>query len=135
MDKNILDASVIIKWFTKEEGSDQADLYLERLSKEEITIIIPHLLYYEIGNILIFKKIQQDDSNEIAKKLYSLPFEVKQIDLASFKGIMHIAKTFSITFYDATYIALMNKEQCEFVTADRKLFQKVSKAFSGIKLL
>ncbi|MBI2315043.1 type II toxin-antitoxin system VapC family toxin [Candidatus Daviesbacteria bacterium] len=73
MDKNILDVSVIIKWFIKEEGSNQADLYLERLSREEIVIIIPQLLYYEVGNTLIFKKIQKDDSDEIAKKLYSLP--------------------------------------------------------------
>lgn len=135
MDKNILDASVIIKWFIKEEGNEQADFYLERLNNQEIAIVIPQLLYYEVGNTLIFKKIQKNDSDEIARKLYSLPLEVKQIGSVIFREITRIAETFGITFYDAVYVTLMTKERCEFITADRKLFQKVNKTFSGIKLL
>ncbi len=135
MDKSILDASVIIKWFIKEEGSNQADLYLERLSKREIVIIVPELLFYEVGNTLTSYKVQEDHSNYIAKKLYALPFEIKQIDFTYFRKIMHNAKTFGISFYDAAYITLMEEEHCEFITADRKLFQKVNKTFSGIKLL
>lgn len=135
MELSILDASVVIKWFIKEEGSDLADLYLERLGNHDIKIIIPQLLFFEIGNILISRKVSEDESDYIAKKLYSLPFEQKQIDLQYFNAIILIAKTFGISFYDGAYIALMQEKNCEFITADRKLFQKVQKAFSGAKLL
>ncbi|MBI2086207.1 type II toxin-antitoxin system VapC family toxin [Candidatus Daviesbacteria bacterium] len=135
MDKNILDASVVIKWFFLEEGSNRADLYLEKLRKREVVIIVPELLFYEVGNTLRSKKVQENDSDKIAKQLLGLPFEKKQMDTVYFKKIMHNVGTFDLTFYDAAYITLMQEEHCEFVTADRKLFETVHKTFTGIKLL
>lgn len=125
----------MIKWFFQEEGSDRADLYLEKLSKRKIIISIPELLFYEVGNTLINKKVQVNDSDNITRQLLSLPFEKKQMDSAYFKKIVHNAGTFGLTFYDAAYLALMQEERCEFVTADRKLFEKVHKNFKGVKLL
>ena len=135
MDKSILDASVVIKWFFPEEGSDKADLYLEKLKKRKITIIVPELLFYEVGNTLLSKKVQADDSDKIAKQLLALPFEKKQMDSTYFKKIIHNAGTFGLTFYDAAYITLLQNQNCGFVTADRKLFEKVRKNFRGVKLL
>lgn len=135
MDKVILDASVVIKWFFNEEGSNQADLYLERLKNQQITIVITPLLYYEVGNTLISKKVQKDDSDKIVRQLYSLPFEMKEVDPILFRQIIDIANSFNITFYDASYVTLMRNINCEFVTADKKLFEKVHKSFAKVKLL
>lgn len=135
MARNILDASVVIKWFLPEEDSDKADLYLETLRKREITIIVPELLFYEVGNTLRSNKVQGNDSDKIAEQLLALPFEKKQMDCAYFKKTTCNAGTFGLTFYDAAYVTLMQEERCEFVTADRKLFDKVHKHFKGIKLL
>jgi predicted nucleic acid-binding protein len=40
----------------------------------------------------------------------------------------------SLTLYDASYIELAKKLECDFVTFDRKLFEKV-KGLKRVKLL
>lgn len=135
MVKHILDASVIIKWFSNEEGSDKARLYLERVTNRKLHVIIPELLYYEIGNILVSKKIKENAIDKIAEYLLLLPLEKKQVNLESFKEIVRNAHRFSISFYDASYISLMNQEKCPFITADNRLYEKVKKHSSSIKLL
>ena len=54
--KKILDTSVIVKWFVKEEDSPEALQYLQEFRQGGIAIIIPTLLFYELGNALITKK-------------------------------------------------------------------------------
>lgn len=135
MGQNILDASVIIKWFVQEEDSDKALIFLNSFKNNKIEIIAPTLLFYELGNILISKKISVDMVGEIMTTLQNLSFEIQDIGLQSFRKIYQNSIEYSITFYDAVYITLMQKEDCNFITADQKLFGKIHKAFSGAKLL
>lgn len=135
MVKSILDASVIIKWFVQEEDSDKALIFLNSLKDNKINIIVPTLLFYELGNILISKKMSVDIVGEVMTKLQELSLEIADIGLQSFKKIYQNSIKYSITFYDASYITLMQKENCEFITADQKLFGKIHQAFSAAKLL
>lgn len=131
----ILDASVIVKWFLLEEDSDKALFYLDAFNEGSISIIIPHLLFYELGNVCLTKQLARDDVENIAQKLSALT--VKVIDIASltFSTIYHNAVTFKLSFYDASYVALMEQEHCQFITADKKLYNKIHKAFPQTKLL
>lgn len=138
MDKSILDASVVIKWFVKEQDRDKAITYLTAFHNNEVALIVPSLLFYELGNVLIKKKATMSLINEIMVKfqqLNLLGLEIQDIGLLSFRQIYQNSIEYSLTFYDAAYITLMQKENCRFVTADGKLFQKVQKAFAGVKLL
>lgn len=135
MAKHILDASVIIKWFIDEEGSDKARLYLEKITNKKLRVIIPELLYYEIGNILLSKKVKENAIDKIAEYLFLLPLEEKQVDLKSFREVAGNAYRFGISFYDASYITLIKQEKCPFITADKKLYEKVKKYYTAIKLL
>lgn len=135
MDKNILDASVVIKWFFQEAGSDSADFYLEKLSKRELVICVPELLFYEVGNTLISKGVSINDSDSIAKELLTLPFKKRGMDSKFFTKIVQNAKTFNLTFYDASYVTLTQEERCGFITADKKLFEKIHKKFKRVRLL
>lgn len=135
MEKSILDVSVIIKWFVQEEDSDKALVFLNSLKNNKVNIIVPTLLFYELGNVLISKNISVDIVGEIIAMLQNLSLEIQDIGLASFRKIYQNSVEYSITFYDAAYITLLQKEDCLFITADRKLFQKVNKVFLGAKLL
>lgn len=132
--KIILDASVIIKWFIEEEDSDKASSYLKVIQDNKIKVKVPSLLFYELGNILLNKKASVDMAGEIVSALQNLGLEVEDIALQWFREIYQNSIDYSITFYDSAYITLMQKENCEFITADKKLFQKVNKAFAGVKL-
>lgn len=133
--KTIIDASVGVKWFFKEVDWEKADRILQKSLNGTIQLVVPELFFYEVGNVLLNKKESHENITDIAQKLQAINFSVNSIGYHSFYAIANVAKEFSLTFYDALYITLMNEEHCEFITADKKLFQKVHKAFVGIKLL
>lgn len=138
MDKSILDASVVIKWFVKEQDRDKAITYLTAFQNNEVVLIFPSLLFYELGNVLIKKKATMSLIDEIMVKfqqLNLLGLEIQDTGLLSFRQIYQNSIEYSLTFYDAAYLTLMQEERCEFVTADRKLFEKVHKNLRGVKLL
>lgn len=135
MAKHILDASVIIKWFINEEESDKALSYLEAFQNNKIVIIVPSLMFYELGNTIINKKGSVSMASGIMQKLQELNLEVEDLGLKSFRKIYQNAIEYSLTFYDAEYLTLMQKENCQFITADKKLYEKVKKYYTAIKLL
>jgi predicted nucleic acid-binding protein len=135
MEKVILDASVVIKWFTKEDGSDKAGAYLDSFYNNKIIILVPSLIFYELGNTLIKKKSSENEISEITKKLHNLQLEIKDIGLEWFRKIYENSLDYSLSFYDAAYITLMQNKNCIFVTADKKLYEKTKKKFSKIRLL
>ena len=51
----VLDASVVIKWFHEEAGTDKAEIIQEQIACGEIRAIVPPLLFYEVANVLTLK--------------------------------------------------------------------------------
>lgn len=131
----VLDASVIIKWFIEEEGSDRADKYLQAYKNRQFSILVPTLLFYELGNILLAKKATAKQAGQIMQDLHALNLTKTDIGYESFRKVFQNADELQITYYDASYLTLMQKESCEFVTADRKLYEKVRKIFTLVKFL
>lgn len=131
----VLDASVIIKWFIEEEGSDRADKYLQAYKNRQFSILVPTLLFYELGNILLAKKAAAKQVGRIMQDLHALNLTKTDIGYESFRKVFQNADDLQITYYDASYLTLMQKESCEFVTADKKLYEKVRKVFTLVKLL
>lgn len=131
----ILDASVIIKWFTQEEGSDRAHRYLQEYKENKFSIYVPTLLYYELGNILLAKKATKYQVSEIMKHLQLLHLIKVDVGYDAFRKVFENASELNITFYDAAYVTLMQNHDCEFVTADKKLYEKAGKVYTRITFL
>src|SRR5260221_4571793 len=67
----IVDTSVIIKWLLPDEEDVTAMQIKQAFTAKTLTISIPHLTYYEVGNVLKMAVKRERISKEIAKKLYS----------------------------------------------------------------
>jgi predicted nucleic acid-binding protein len=132
----VLDASVALKWiFTSEEGEEQARRYRDRHISGEDPIAIPELFFYEIGNVLATKiTLGKEAVAEAFTLLWSLDLEVFSLDLEEFLSSLALARTAQITLYDAAYIELARKLDCDFVTFDKKLFEKL-KGLKQVRLL
>ena len=52
----VLDASVAIKWFNKEEFSDIALKLREEFYNGKHEIVVPDLILYEVSNALVYNK-------------------------------------------------------------------------------
>jgi predicted nucleic acid-binding protein len=119
-----VDASVAVKWFLPEIHSDAA----LRLLEEERELLVPDLVWGEVGNILWKKRLQDQVTDDEARFILQ--------ELARFNLIVHssqelaetawsLASRLKRTFYDSLYLALAESESCPLVTADRRLFNAV----------
>ncbi len=132
----VLDASVILKWiFRDEDGGENARGCRDKhISGEEI-IAVPDLFFYEIANALATKTpLATKDVLEAFSLLWNFDLEVFSFGLDEFFDGIELSRRYGISLYDASYIQLARRLKCHFVTADRKLFEKV-KGLREVKLL
>lgn len=132
----IVDASIAAKWFFKEEHTAHAMTFLEKHKLGKIEIKFPLILLFELGNITLNKKVEkQTDFDQIfAKLLNNLGLSVIYPEEKIYQTTFAIAIKYKLSFYDAIYIACAQNLNCEFITADKKLYQK-TKDLKFVKLL
>jgi len=120
----IVDASVAVKWFTREEGSNQALELLKRHVDREIMLAAPDLLTWEVVNALRYNPgFGRAQVTQALEDL--LDFQLKTFHLSIEWAGESIAVSFDkgITMYDAAYLGLAHWLNVPLCTADLE-FQK-----------
>ncbi|MEW6326654.1 MAG: type II toxin-antitoxin system VapC family toxin [Thermodesulfobacteriota bacterium] len=132
----VLDASVILKWiFGDEAGGNSAIYYRDRHVSGEETIAVPELFFYEAANVLATKtKLGVEAASRAFSLLWDFDFEVFSLGIEEFLEGITLSKRFKISLYDAAYIELARKLDCNFITTDHRLYEKTKK-IKVIKLL
>ncbi len=73
----VLDASVIIKWFTQEEKREHAIEIRDKHINGEIEIVVPDLLLYEVSNALRFNpNFKEKDIKEAVQSLFDIEINI-----------------------------------------------------------
>jgi predicted nucleic acid-binding protein len=125
----VVDASVTFKWLipdAAEEDVPAAKALLVDHMEGRARIIIPSLLYYEVGNILLFGRSRPpiEEALEALTDLFSIPLEVVPPALVSATATLRLASLRGLSYYDATYVALAETLDCPLITSDRRLAQR-----------
>jgi predicted nucleic acid-binding protein len=99
-------------------------------------IIVPSLLYYEVGNILLFGRSRPpiEQAVEAIAELFALPLEVVPPELVNANVTLRLASLHRLSYYDATYFALAELFDCPLITADRRLAERTH-AIGHVRLL
>ncbi|MDA4130590.1 MAG: type II toxin-antitoxin system VapC family toxin [Thaumarchaeota archaeon] len=91
------------------------------------------LAFYEIGNAIVQEVrmgiIDQKASAALSQILQSLPYvmNVERFQTLKAEKIQEIAKQSSLTFYDASYIALVKGNDDEALTTDDSFLAKAAR--------
>jgi predicted nucleic acid-binding protein len=122
-----VDASVAVKWIVEEEHTDRAlALYFDASRADEV-IVVPSLLPIEVTNILRKKMRQEGLTRERATALLDLflNFSIAIYNpVGLYRQALVLADTYSLpAIYDAHYLALAQRLDCDLWTDDRKLTQ------------
>lgn len=132
----IVDSSVIVKWLnkTKEQNLELADKILKQARQGSIELFTPELAKYEVGNVLITKKINPSDVKISLNALYSVPltFVTESIGLA--KITYSLAALFKITYYDASFLSLAKQYGGILITENIKHQGKKAQGITVIAL-
>lgn len=124
--KIVIDASVIIKWFIKEQDSEIANQVKEDYQKQIIDLSIPDLLPYEVLNVLRYKpSMGENDLCKVVKDLDDFQLDKFTFDDDIPKKTISLSLKYGITVYEAVYLSLAAKHKYWFLTADEKLTTKL----------
>lgn len=127
----IVDASVAVKWqLTDEELADEAGLLLTRFSLGVTGLAAPFQIRYEVPSAITAATLGQRPRLTPEQGLRAIE-RFLAIDLHLYGnpdlipaayGLVH---QHGIAFYDALYLALAQQLDVPFLTADRRLYQRI----------
>ena len=121
-------------WCFEDEAAGYADGVLQKLAKREA--VVPAIWPLEVANVLLVgerrKRLTKADSSRFLELLQGLPITIDvQAASRAFGEIMSVARSLTISAYDAAYVELAMREGLHLATLDENLRKAVSKV--GVK--
>lgn len=123
----LLDSSVLVKWFLEEEGCAKARLFQTRFLEGEYSLAYAELSLYDVANALLYS--QQFQPQEIAQAVTALSrigMQHFSHDSVALQQAIKLSVDLGVAIYDAYLVALAERYGLIFVTADRRLWRRLS---------
>ena len=121
----VVDASVALKWFVEEEGSDQARSLLDG----EAALVVPDLAVAEVckgaWRLERLGVLGPSACASIAAEIGGLFDRIAALAPLAPRATA-IARALGHPVYDCFYLALAEREEARLVTADRRLGQRLA---------
>ncbi len=125
-DRLVLDASVVIKWYVEEEGTDRALRILEDYSNGKLDLISVQLMPFEVINALRYaRNFGTIDLLKVGESLSKLQVGLFPLLYGLYEQAVNFAVKYGTTVYDASYLSLAVNTDCILYTADAKFVDKV----------
>ncbi len=135
----VVDASLALKWVLAEADSGAAITLLNSWTDKGIKVIAPALFTYEVTNTLhrqsVVGKITYEEAKQGLTDLFATGILLK---FSQYKDVSNQALEFAHRFnlpttYDAHYLALAQQEDCEYWTADTRLWNVIKGKLSWVR--
>lgn len=136
----VIDSSVAVKWYLRDEDLlPQADAMLEAVGNGAVLTTAPNLARHEVSRAITVAirtgRITPDEGqSDIQSFLLSpLPLPVDE-DWLIIDAAARAIET-GVAVYDAMYLSLAEKVDFQYVTADRKLFNRIHSRYAFVHWL
>jgi predicted nucleic acid-binding protein len=120
MTSYVLDASVAIAWYLTESFSVEARAWQTKLLRDEATLYVPGLHFWEFANVLRTYVRRAELEEPLAAETFDLhvtaPLVVSEPDR---RRVLPCALEYGATAYDAVYIALSLSLDAPLITAEK----------------
>jgi predicted nucleic acid-binding protein len=137
----VVDTSIVLKWVLDEPDSATALALLTRWVNEGTVIQAPALLTYEVANALYQRVRKGEITAEKARQaLEDVLLPELELNFLEYTELSKRAITLALQHslpatYDAHYLALAEYKQCEYWTADTRLWNAVGDKLPWIRRL
>lgn len=125
----VLDSCVFNKLFLDEYDSYQAIALINEVVRKNVRILAPSLFVYEVLSIAHVNTFSIQDAYELILDFQKTQLHLVEVDQNCIKKVIEICeaghkKSGFPSFYDASYHALAIENECYFITADKRHFDK-----------
>jgi predicted nucleic acid-binding protein len=94
----------------------------------EREIVVPDLLLFEIANALRYNpSFSTEEIRTALDTLFGMGIEIITPTSSLLGKTVELAEEFDLTCYDATYLALAEELDFEFITADERFYRRIQK--------
>ena len=126
MKRLVIDASVALKWFLRDEKyGDRAMGLLDRFVRGELDLVAPSLMVYEIINALVIaqRKGRIDEERVLASISGFIDLGITFVDVTGLEArVLHFCRVYDRTAYDASYLAVAEQGSLVLITGDERLY-------------
>ncbi len=137
----VVDTSIVLKWVLDEPDSAMALALLTRWISEGTVIQAPALLTYEVANAL-YQRVRKGEmtADKARQALEDVLFPELELNFLEYSELsmraIALAQQYSLqATYDAHYLALAEYKQCEYWTADTRLWNAVGDKLPWVRRL
>lgn len=133
----VVDASLALKWVLEESYSAEARDLLDNWRRNARELLAPTLFPYEVANVLVKRIRRRELTLDQAKdRLVFLgnsgPAVLSREEIH--RRALELAEQFGFSAaYDAHYLALAENLDCEFWTADERLWNSVRRKVTRVR--
>jgi predicted nucleic acid-binding protein len=140
-DTVVVDTSIAVKWIVNEPDSTEALALLAQWFSSGTVILAPPLLLYEVTNVLhqrirkgsiTFDEAEQALANVLVG---ALELDFSQPGALSVRALQLAHRYALPAAYDPHYLALAERENCEYWTADARLWNAVKGRLAWVRWL
>ncbi|MBI2266710.1 MAG: type II toxin-antitoxin system VapC family toxin [Armatimonadetes bacterium] len=133
-----IDASLALIWLLPAQFDEKADALREKWDNENQRIISAPLFNAEVTSVLreqvYFKRLLPEDGKEAFEIFLSMGVEIAKDSPGLQRKAWQLANKFNRPkTYDMQYLALAEIKDCEFWTADKKLFNALGNKAPRLK--
>lgn len=138
----IIDTSVILAFYFPEETyKDYALKILKDYTSGKINLVISSLTWYEVLNAISCllrglkgRTISTEQAREIISAIDLLGLEKKDIYGLEDK-ILELTKRYSISAYDASYLAIADRFNMYLITGDKRFYNSIKRDFPFVQFI
>lgn len=124
MDRGVVDASVVTKWFLDEEFSKAARRLRDDHAADVIQVEAPTLLPYEVLNAARYEgTFRGDELRRLAESMDRIAIPLHPLEGPLADVSLAVAVDSDLTVYDASYVALAQRLGVPLYTADESLLR------------
>ncbi len=122
----VADASVIARWYVKEDSYKKALEVRRDYEENRLSLIEPSLLLYEVSNALRYSpELGIDDVKHSVRSIIDMQLDFREMDHDWARLCLDSAYKYGVSIYDSSYFTLAQNLNIKLVTADDKLARKV----------
>ena len=133
----VIDASVVLKWYLKdEEWGQKAISILEQHVAGNVALLAPTILHYEVLNALLVAERMGRTAENVTEEAFCgfVELEINFLDtFVDYIDILSLARSFRRSIYDGSYISLAKNKNIDFVTGDKRLYNGVKDKLKWVK--
>ena len=128
----VLDASIAHAWAFK-EISETADIAQARLEAD--TAWVPSLWWFEVRNIALHGERRGRLTEDYTSRFFQIlgRFAIVYAPLPEHSSVLTLARRHRLSFYDAVYLELAQRERLALATLDNELIKAAP--LEGVRLI